>query len=93
MRGSSIIGFGSYHYEYKSGQEGDRFLTGFSLRKQYLAIHVMSGLKRHRCLLKKPGTHKAAGSCLYLKNLDDVNRSVPRGLTTASVRDVQRRWT
>ena len=93
MWGSSIVGFGSYHYRYESGREGEWFLTGFSPRKQHLAIYIMSGLKRHRPLLKNLGTHKTAGSCLYLKDLDDVSLPVLKRLIAVSVRDVRRRWT
>jgi hypothetical protein len=55
MWGSSIVGFGSYHYRYESGREGDWFLTGFSPRKQYLALYVMSGFEGQDKLMRQLG--------------------------------------
>ena len=67
--GSGIVGFGTYHYKYASGREGDWFLTGFSPRKQNLAIYIMPGFKEHSDTLRKLGPHKHSVSCLYLTNL------------------------
>ncbi len=64
MWGTSIIGFGSYHYKYKSGREGDWFLTGFSPRKQNLTLYIMSGFKRFDDLLEKLGKYKTGKSAL-----------------------------
>jgi hypothetical protein len=77
MWGSSIVGFGSYHYKYASGREGDWFLTGFSPRKQAMTIYIMGGLKQFAPLLKKLGKHKVSGgSCLYIRKLTDVDLQV-----------------
>jgi hypothetical protein len=75
MWGSSIIGFGKYHYKSdRSSQEGDWPLTGFSPRKQALTVYLMSGVKAHEKSLKKLGKYKSsAGSCIYIKRLDDVD--------------------
>ena len=75
MWGSSIIGFGKYHYKSaRSTQEGDWPLTGFSPRKQALTLYLMGGFKGHEEVLKKLGKYKiSGGSCLYLKKLEDVD--------------------
>ena len=73
MWGPSIIGFGSYHYTYDSGREGDWPLTGFSPRKQNLVIYVMPGFSSYGKLLEKLGKHKTGKSCLYINKLDDIH--------------------
>jgi hypothetical protein len=90
MWGASIVGFGSYHYIYKSGREGDWMLTGFSPRKQNLTLYLMGGFDSEKDLLKKLGKHKtSAGSCLYVKKLDDVDKKVLKELVTASVKKMK----
>ncbi|KAA3609239.1 MAG: DUF1801 domain-containing protein [Calditrichaeota bacterium] len=86
MWGSSIIGFGNYHYCYDSGREGDWFLTGFSPRKQALTLYIMTGFKRYDKLMQKLGKYKTGKGCLYLKKLDDVDLTVLEELITASVK-------
>ena len=86
MWGTSMVGFGSYHYKYASGREGDHFLTGFSPRKQALTLYIMAGFKSHAKLMEKLGKHKTGKSCLYIKSLDDVDRSVLAELVTESVK-------
>lgn len=73
MWGPSIIGFGSYHYKYESGREGDMIMTGFSPRKQNLTIYIMGGFENYDHLLKKLGKHTLGETCLYIKRLDDVD--------------------
>lgn len=73
--GNSLIGFGSYHYKYDSGREGDMFMAGFSPRKKSLSIY-MTGHKRYPELMGKLGKHKTGGSCLYINKLSDVNLEV-----------------
>jgi hypothetical protein len=73
MWGNSIVGFGSYHYCYESGREGDWFLTGFSPRKQNLTLYIMSGFKNYEKLLNKLGKYKTGKSCLYINKLEDIN--------------------
>ena len=85
MWGSSLVGFGSYHYKYASGREGDWFLTGFSPRKQNLTLYIMDGFKSYGTLMKKLGKHKTGKSCLYVKSLDDVDTDVLRELIERSV--------
>jgi len=76
MWGSSIVGFGKYHYKSeRSTQEGDWPLVGFSPRKQNLTLYVMAGNKDNS-LLEKLGKHKASGGCLYINKLSDVDQAV-----------------
>lgn len=73
MWGTSIIGFGKYHYKSeKSSQEGDWPLVGFSPRKQNLTLYIMAGNKDHP-LLTKIGKHKTSVGCLYLNKLEDAD--------------------
>ena len=76
MWGPSIVGFGSYHYKYESGREGDIFLTGFSPRKQSLSLYIMDGFDGCEDLLSKLGKHRKGASCLYINKLADVNMDV-----------------
>jgi hypothetical protein len=90
MWGASIVGFGSYHYIGKSGREGDWMLTGFSPRKQNLTLYLMGGFDSVNNLLKKLGKYKtSAGSCLYIKKLDDVDKKVLKELVIASVKKIK----
>ncbi len=89
MWGTSIVGFGSYHYSYGSGRQGDWPVTGFSPRKQSISIYIMLGFSRYGSLMNKLGKHKIGKSCLYLKKLDDIDRDVLRRLVAKSVADMQ----
>jgi hypothetical protein len=82
--GSSIVGFGSYHYKYASGREGDMMLVGFSPRKQNLTIYNMGGIDSDDTLLKKLGKHTTGKGCLYIKRLDDVDLPTLKSLIEAS---------
>ena len=86
MWGSSIVGFGHYHYKYASGRENDWFLAGFSPRKQDLTLYIMAGFDRYDALMAKLGKHKTGKSCLYLKRLADVDVAVLEELISASVK-------
>jgi hypothetical protein len=85
MWGDSIVGFGSYHYKYKSGREGDWFLTGFSPRKQSLTLYIMAGFDQYQELLDKLGKYKTGKSCLYVNKIEDVDLNVLRELIKQSV--------
>jgi len=85
MWGTSIIGFGDYHYEYKSGREGDFFLTGFSPRKQNLTLYINGGFDKYGGLLEKLGKYKTSKACLYIKKLADVDIQVLQEIVTKSV--------
>lgn len=76
MWGASIVGFGSYHYRYASGHEGDMCVIGFSPRATALTLYVLYGSPREAELLGRLGKHKTGKSCLYIKRLDDVDPSV-----------------
>lgn len=85
MWGTSIIGFGSYHYKYASGRENDWFLVGFSPRKQNLTLYIMSGFDEYESLLADLGKYKTGKSCLYINKLVDVDLSTLRELIEKSV--------
>ena len=89
MWGDSIIGFGSYHYKYATGREGDWFLTGFSPRKQNLTLYIMPGFDDYEGLMKKMGKYKTGKSCLYLNKLEDVDLAVLKTLIEKSVKKMQ----
>lgn len=90
MWGTSLVGFGTYHYKYDSGHEGDWMLAGFSPRKQALTIYIMSGNEKFKNELLKLGKHKIGKSCLYIKKLEDVDEEVLRKMIKKSV-DIMRR--
>jgi len=90
MWGDSIVGFGSYHYEYASGRTGDWFLAGFSPRRQNLTVYIMSGFGGHETLMRRLGRHKTSRCCLYIKRLDDIDRRVLATLIGRSVRQMAR---
>lgn len=85
MWGSSIVGFGSYHYKGASGREGDWMLVGFSPRKQNLTLYIMAGFDNYGALLKQLGKHSIGKSCLYIKRLADVDTGVLKELVSQSV--------
>jgi hypothetical protein len=89
MWGSSMVGFGSYHYKYASGQEGDYFLTGFSPRKQNLTLYIMPGFDRYDDLMGRLGKYTTGKSCLYLKRLEDIDLPTLKELIQQSVNDMR----
>lgn len=94
MWGSSIVGFGSYHYKGASGREGDWMLTGFSPRQQNLTVYIMGGFTPHTDLLGKLGKHTTSkGGCLYIKKLDDVDKKVLKTLIAGSVKLMKQQMT
>jgi hypothetical protein len=86
MWGSSIVGFGSYHYKYASGREGDWPAVGLSPRKQALTIYVSEGFDAYDQLLSRLGPHSTGKSCLYIKRLSDVDEQVLRSLVEGGFR-------
>ena len=92
MWGSSIVGFGTYHYKYASGREGDWPITGFSPRKQNLSIYIMPGFSRYETLMARLGKHKIGKSCLYVKKLDDIDLDVLKKLVGNSVADMRKMY-
>jgi hypothetical protein len=85
MWGASIIGFGSYHYKYESGREGDMPLAGFSPRKAATVLYLKLGSGYFEGLLDKLGKHTTGGGCLYIKKLADVDEKVLEALVVKSV--------
>jgi hypothetical protein len=85
MWGPSIIGFGSYHYTYDSGREGDMPLLGFSPRKAAIVLYNMTGFSESEALLAKLGKHTTGKACLYIKKLSDVDQEVLEALAVKSV--------
>ncbi len=92
MWGPTIIGFGSYHYKYASGHEGDMCITGFSPRKAAFSIYVLGDIEGQAGLLKKLGKHQAGKACLYIKRLSDIDLEVLEELVTRSVKSVKVKW-
>jgi hypothetical protein len=92
MWGTSMVGFGSYHYTYASGREGDWFLCGFAPRKQALTVYIMDGFKGYPALMKKLGRHKTGKSCLYLSQLEDVDQAVLAELIKGSVTAMREKY-
>lgn len=86
MWGTSIVGFGKYAYNYNSGHSGEFFVTGFSPRKQNLTIYIMPGFKKYDAQLKKIGKHKLGKSCLYVKNLDQVDMEALESMIRDSIK-------
>ena len=86
------IGFGSYHYVYESGHEGDWFLVGLSPRKQNFSVYIMPGFSKYKSELKKLGDHKLGKSCLYLRNLDKVDLKVLEKIITDSVKVMKKKY-
>lgn len=85
MWGSSIVGFGSYHFRYASGREGDWPRIGFSPRKQSLTLYVMPGFSNYDDLLSRLGKHRTGKSCLYVNKLADVDMDVLEQLIRSSL--------
>lgn len=92
MWGSSIIGFGSYHYKYDSGREGDMPMVGFSPRKQSLTLYLMTDFDTHQNLLNKLGKHKTSKACLYINKLEDIDIKVLQKLITQSYQQTMKKY-
>ena len=90
MWGPSIVGFGSYHYKYESGREGDMPLIGFSPRKRSLSLYITSEFEECTDLLDKLGKHKIGKSCLYINKLADVDKSVLKKMIKKSLKRIDR---
>jgi len=88
MWGPSMVGFGSYHYKYASGHEGDCFMTGFASRKQDLTVYISMGFEKYGELMKQLGKHRTSKSCLYIKRLSDIDISTLKKLLKASLKDL-----
>ena len=85
MWGPSIIGFGSYHYKYESGHEGDAPLLGFSPRKTAISLYVYSPVKEHEHFLDELGKFKMGKACIYVKKLTDINIETLEKMSKATI--------
>lgn len=92
MWGSSLVGFGTYHYKYDSGREGDFMRVGFSPRKQNMVLYIMPGFSNYEALLEKLGKHKTGKSCLYLNKLTDVHLPTLKKLVRDSLKAMQKKY-
>ena len=92
--GSSIVGYGTYHYKYDSGQEGEWMRTGFSPRKQALTVYIMPGYSfpDQQNLLAKLGPHKTGKSCLYIKHLEDIHLPTLKKIIKKGWVDMKKRY-
>jgi hypothetical protein len=85
MWGPAIVGFGSYHYTYDTGREGDMPLIGFSPRKAAMVLYIMTGFNDSEALLAKLGKHTTGKACLYIKKLADVDPRILEALLVKSI--------
>src|SRR5687767_13952089 len=92
MWGPSIVGYGSYRYTYESGRTGEAPLAGFAIRGRELVVYVMVEGEKRRSLLSKLGKHRMSKSCLYFKQLADLDRSVLEKLVVGSIAEARRRY-
>ena len=92
MWGNDIVGFGTYHYVYASGREGDWMLSGFSPRKANLSIYLMAGFDQLEDELTALGKHKTSKGCLYVKKLSDIDEKVLRKMIKKSIAIMQKRY-
>jgi hypothetical protein len=86
--GTSIVGFGEFHYRYASGHEGDTCVTGFSPRSKALTIYLIAGFKNVKPMLKKLGKHSTSVGCLYVRRLADVDTRVLESIVRQGVKDI-----
>ncbi|MEO8112309.1 MAG: DUF1801 domain-containing protein [Ginsengibacter sp.] len=91
MWGPGIVGFGSYHYKYASGHEGDMCMVGFSPRKQSISLYLCGALDSGKDLLEKLGKHKTGVGCLYIKKLSDVDPKVLEQIIKGSIAAIKNR--
>ena len=86
MWGSAIVGFGSVHYKYESGREGDMPVVGFSPRVNAITLYLATNYPGHQELLAKLGKHTTSKACIYVKKLADIDRDVLKKMVSESVK-------
>ena len=89
MWGPSIVGFGTYHYKYASGHEGDWPIAAFSPRKRDLTLYLMVGFEKNADLMKQLGKHSTGKSCLYIKRLSDIHIPTLKKLIKWSIKELK----
>jgi hypothetical protein len=92
MWGPSIVGYGSYRYTYESGRTGEAPLAGFAIRGRELVVYMVADDDKQKALLTRLGKHKMTKSCLYFKQLADLDKSVLEQLVASSVAGVRQRY-
>ncbi len=92
MWGSSIVGFGQYHYRYDSGREGDICVVGFSSRKTDISIYLLAEDAQQQQLLAQLGKHKMGKACLSVRRLSDIDLQVLRQLLQGAIATMQQRY-
>ncbi|MBN1970046.1 MAG: DUF1801 domain-containing protein [Candidatus Delongbacteria bacterium] len=92
MWGSSIIGFGKYHYRYESGHEGDMCLAGFSPRKGYISVYIYPLIENYEELFSKLGKYKLGKGCIKIKKLDDINMTVLKEISIISIDNLLKKY-
>jgi hypothetical protein len=92
MWGPSIVGYGSYRYTYESGRTGEAPLAGFAIRGRELVVYLFAESETQKTLLAKLGKHKMGKSCLYFKQLADLDKSVLQQLVAGSIAEVRQRY-
>lgn len=90
MWGTGIVGFGSYHYKYESGHEGDSCILGFASRKGDLSLYLVAGFPGSEALFEKLGKHKRGKACTYVKRLSDLDLEVLEKILAGSVAERKR---
>ena len=88
MWGPSIVGFGTWHYKYATGREGDWPIAAFSPRKKDLTLYLMMGFQKHTELMQKLGKHSTGKSCLYIKRLSDIHVPTLKKLIKTSIKEL-----
>lgn len=92
MWGTSIIGFGSYHYKYESGHEGDAPLAGLSSRTNAITLYLASNFTNKEALLLKFGKHKTGKGCIYIKRLEDIDTDILKNMIKNSIEQIRRQY-
>lgn len=92
MWGPTMVGYGSYHYRYDSGREGEMLATGFSPRKAKHSIYVLPGYSDYGAILERLGKHSKGKSCLYINKLEDIDLDVLAELIATGLRDLSETW-
>jgi len=92
MWGPSIVGYGSYRYTYESGRTGEAPLAGFAIRGRELVVYLMTEGSQQKALLSKLGKHRVGKSCLYFRQLADLDNAVLEQVVAGSVADMMRRY-
>ena len=92
MWGTSIVGFGTCHYKYESGREGDMPLVGFSPRKNAIVFYLSGNFENRNELLQSFGKHKTGKGCIYINTLEDIDTGVLVKMVKSSIKHVKKHY-